>query len=146
MSDMDYTNTPVSHWTVTGDVEITYMQSISGIGDTTPVEGTAYQDKLGNPMRPKWWSRATQYSDLTLQRVLDTDSTLRDWRQEVKDGKKDAKKNLTIIAMDAEGNDVHTWSVEGAWPSGYQVAGMESGSDSQSYEMVTITYDAMTPA
>jgi phage tail-like protein len=144
--DPDYTNTPVSHWTITGDVEITYLQSLSGIGDSSPVEGTAYQAKTGEPMRPRWWSKATVYNDITLQRVLDTDDTLRQWRQGVKDGKKSAKKSMTIIAQDAEGNDVHTWSVVGAWPSSYQVAGMESGSDAQSYETITITHDGCSPA
>jgi phage tail-like protein len=97
-------------------------------------------------MRPKWWSRAVHYTPITLQRVLDTDSTLRDWRQQVKDGDKAAKKELTIIAMDAEGNDVHTWSVVGAWPSSYQAAGMDSSSDAQSYESITITVDEIKPA
>jgi phage tail-like protein len=134
--DPEYTNTPVSHWTITGDVEITYLQSLNGIGDSSAVEGTAYQAKTGDPIRPKWWSKATTYTDITLQRVLDTDDTLRQWRQEVRDGKKSAKKNMTIIAQ----------SVVGAWPSSYQVAGMESGSDAQSYESITITHDGCTPA
>ena len=90
--DPDYTNTPVSHWTITGDVEITYLQSLSGIGDSSPVEGTAYQAKTGEPTRPRWWSKATIYQDITLQRVLDTDDTLRQWRQEVKDGQEDGQE------------------------------------------------------
>ena len=137
----DYINTPVSHWMITGDVEVPMIQSIAGIGESNAVEGTAYQDKQGSPNRPKWWSRATQYSDITLQRVLDTDKVFADWRKEVKEGDKAAKKSLTITAMTADLEDVATWSVEGAWPSSMQVAGLDSSSDAQSYETVSLTVD-----
>ncbi len=137
----DYVNTPVSHWTITGDVEVPMIQSISGISESNAVEGTAFQDTQGNPNRPKWWSRATTYGDVTLQRVLDTDQVFADWRKEVKEGSKDAKKALTITAMTADLEDVAVYSLEGAWPSNMSVAGMESGSDAQSYEMITLTVD-----
>jgi phage tail-like protein len=137
----DYVNTPVSHWTITGDVEVPMIQSISGISESNAVEGTAFQDTQGNPNRPKWWSRATTYGDVTLQRVLDTDQVFADWRKEVKEGSKEAKKALTITAMTADLEDVAVYSLEGAWPSNMSVAGMESGSDAQSYEMITLTVD-----
>ena len=137
----DYVNTPVSHWTITGDVEVPMIQSISGISESNAVEGTAFQDTQGNPNRPKWWSRATTYGDVTLQRVLDTDQVFADWRKEVKEGDAAAKKALTITAMTADLEDVAVYSLEGAWPSNMSVAGMESGSDAQSYEMITLTVD-----
>lgn len=137
----DYVNTPVSHWTITGDVEVPMIQSISGISESNAVEGTAYQNATGDPARPKWWSRATTYGDVTLQRVLDTEQVFNDWRKEVKEGSKEAKKALTITAMTADLDTVGVWSLEGAWPSSMSVAGMESGSDAQSYETVTLTVD-----
>ena len=140
MSD-DYVNTPVSHWTITGDVEVPMIQSIGGISESNAVEGTAYQDGQGNPNRPKWWSRATTYGDITLQRVLDTDQVFADWRKEVKEGDAAAKKAITITAMTADLEDVAVYSVEGAWPSSMSVAGMDSSSDAQSYEQITLTVD-----
>jgi phage tail-like protein len=137
----DYVNTPVSHWTITGDVDVPMIQSIAGISESNAVEGTAFQHSTGEPARPKWWSRATQYGDITLQRVLDTDKVFADWRKEVKEGSKEAKKALTITAMTADLEDVGVWSLEGAWPSSMSVAGMESGSDAQSYEMITLSVD-----
>lgn len=137
----DYVNTPVSHWTISGDVEVTMIQSVSGISESNAVEGTAYQDGQGNPNRPKWWSRATTYGDVTLQRVLDTEKVFADWRKEVKEGSKEAKKALTITAMTADLEDVGVWSLEGAWPSSMMVAGMESASDAQSYEQITLCVD-----
>jgi phage tail-like protein len=137
----DYVNTPVSHWTIDGDVSVEMIQSISGISESNAVEGTAFQDKQGNPNRPKWWSRATTYGDITLQRVLDTDQVFSDWRKEVREGSKEAKKALTITAFTADLETVGTWSVEGAWPSSIMVAGMDSASDAQSYEQVVLTID-----
>jgi phage tail-like protein len=137
----DYVNTPVSHWTITGDVEVPMIQSIAGISESNAVEGTAYQAKTGDPQRPKWWSRATTYGDVTLQRVLDTDKVFADWRKEVKEGSKEAKKAITVTAMTADLEDVAVFSLEGAWPSSMSVAGMESGSDAQSYEMVVLSVD-----
>ena len=78
---------------------------------------------------------------MTLQRVLDTDQVFDDWRKEVKEGDAAAKKALTITAMTADLEDVAVYSLEGAWPSNMSVAGMESGSDAQSYEMITLTVD-----
>ena len=97
----DYVNTPVSHWTITGDVEVPMIQSISGISESNAVEGPRSRTAQGNPNRPKWWSRATTYGDVTLQRVLDTDQVFADWRKEVKEGDAAAKKALTITAMTA---------------------------------------------
>ena len=90
---------------------------------------------------PKWWSRATTYGDISLQRVLDTEQVFNDWRKEVKAGDKAAKKALTITALTADLDTVGVWSLEGAWPSSMSVAGMESGSDAQSYEQVVLTVD-----
>ena len=137
----DYVNTPVSHWMIEGDVTVTMIQSVSGISESNAVEGTAYQNAQGEPERPKWWSRATTYGDISLQRVLDTEQVFNDWRKEVKEGSKEAKKALTITAMTADLEDVGVWSLEGAWPSSMSVAGMESGSDAQSYEMITLSVD-----
>jgi phage tail-like protein len=137
----DYVNTPVSHWMIEGDVTITMIQSVSGISESNAVEGTAFQDKQGSPNRPKWWSRATTYGDITLQRVLDTEQVFNDWRKEVKEGDKAAKKALTVTALTADLDTVGVWSLEGAWPSSMSVAGMESGSDAQSYESITLTVD-----
>ena len=137
----DYVNTPVSHWMIEGDVTVTMIQSVSGISESNAVEGTAYQNGQGEPERPKWWSRATTYGDVTLQRVLDTEQVFNDWRKEVKAGDKAAKKALTVTALTADLDTVGVWSLEGAWPSQMSVAGMESGSDAQSYETITLTVD-----
>ena len=137
----DYVNTPVSHWMIEGDVTVTMIQSVSGISESNAVEGTAYQNAQGEPERPKWWSRATTYGDISLQRVLDTEQVFNDWRKEVKAGDKAAKKALTITALTADLDTVGVWSLEGAWPSSMSVAGMESGSDAQSYESIVLTVD-----
>jgi len=137
----DYVNTPVSHWMIEGDVTVTMIQSVAGISESNAVEGTAYQNAQGEPERPKWWSRATTYGDISLQRVLDTEQVFNDWRKEVKAGDKAAKKALTITALTADLDTVGVWSLEGAWPSSMSVAGMESGSDAQSYESIVLTVD-----
>jgi phage tail-like protein len=137
----DYVNTPVSHWMIEGDVTVTMIQSVAGISESNAVEGTAYQNAQGEPERPKWWSRATTYGDISLQRVLDTEQVFNDWRKEVKAGDKAAKKALTITALTADLDTVGVWSLEGAWPISMSVAGMESGSDAQSYESVVLSVD-----
>jgi phage tail-like protein len=137
----DYVNTPVSHWTITGDVSVPMIQSISGISESNAVEGTSYMNDPGDPNRPKWWSRATTYGDITLQRVLDTETVFKDWRQEVKDGDAAAKKALTITAKTADLEDVAVYSIEGAWHSQMLVSGFDSGNDAQGYEQVVLTVD-----
>jgi phage tail-like protein len=142
MSTSDYENAPISHWRVEGMPA--YLQSVSGFNSSTPVEGTAHQDAQGNPIRPKWWSRATTYGDVTMQRLLDSDGAWAEWRQQVMDGDKEAKRDITIVAMTADGEDVKTINCVGAWPTSHMISGMESGSDSQSFESITLSVDSMT--
>ena len=137
----DYVNTPVSAWTITGDVTIPMIQSIAGLGGQKAVEGTAFQDDQGMPNRPKWWSRATTYPDVTLQRVLDTDNVFDDWFKEVENGDPAGKKALTVTARTADGEDVAVYSLEGAWPTSWMVAGQSSFEDTQGYVQVTLSVD-----
>ena len=138
----DYENAPVSHWRVEGMPA--FLQSVAGISSSTPVEGTAHQDEQGNPIRPKWWSRATSYGDITLQRLLDTDGAWREWRQQVIDGDKAAKRDITIVAMSAEGDDLLTINCVGAFPINHIWSGMDSGSDAQAHEAITVSVDSLT--
>jgi phage tail-like protein len=135
----DYENAPVSHWRVEGMPA--FLQSVSGLTASTPVEGTAYQDEQGNPVRPKWWSRATTFSDVTMTRLLDSDGAWAEWRQQVMDGDKAAKRDITIVAMTADGEDIKTFTLVGAWPNTHGFAGHESGQDSQQLETLGLSVD-----
>jgi phage tail-like protein len=138
----DYENAPVSHWRVEGMPS--FLQSVSGLNASTPVEGTAHQDEHGNPVRPKWWSRATTYGDVTITRLLDSDGAWAEWRQQVMDGDKAAKRDITIVAMTADGEDIKTFNLVGAWPINLSFSGHTSGEDSQQLEMLQLSIDSMT--
>jgi phage tail-like protein len=142
MPSSDYINAPISHWQV--EEMPAFLQSVAGFSSTTPVEGTAHQDDRGNPVRPKWWSRATTFGDISMQRLLDQDGAWKEWRQQVIDGDKEAKRDITITAMTADGETVKTISCVGAWPSSHMLSGMDSSQDSQAYESITLSIDSMT--
>ena len=140
----DYENAPISHWRVEGMPA--FLNSVSGMNSSTPVEGTAHQDEQGNPVVPKWWSRKTNFGDVTLGRLLDSDGAWAEWRQQVMDGDKAAKRDISIVAMTADGEDIKTFNLVGAWPTTHTFSGHESGQDSQQFEQITLSVDSWTIA
>ena len=140
----NYENAPISHWLIAGgDFDsITFVQSVSEVSDSTPAEAVAYQDANGNPVTETWFSRQVPTGEITVRRLLDTNGAFAEARQRVKDGTYE-KSEITLTAKTAEGTDIKTIALTGAWPSAHSLSGMDSNSSEQAYETLTLTYDTM---
>ena len=90
---------------------------------------------------------AMKWSDITLDRRIDTSKALWDWRKQVIDGDVDAaRRNGSIIAYDSKGAEVARWNFEAGWPSKWKGADFDATTNDIATESVTITHEGLVRA
>lgn len=90
---------------------------------------------------------AMKWSDITLDRRIDTSKALWDWRKQVIDGDVDAaRRNGSIIAYDSQGGEVARWNFEAGWPSKWKGADFDATTNDVATESVTITHEGLVRA
>src|SRR3954451_20556489 len=97
----------------------------STIGTVTYREGT-------DPGYLRQISGLTSYPSLTLAKGLTDGTDLYDWFQLVSQqgsGAAGAKKNLSLIQLDARGADKCRWNIINAWPVTYEMNGFDATSE-----------------
>lgn len=76
------------------------------------------------------------WSPITLTRGVDSNHDLYDWFKEILEtGVAENKKVLTLVAVDSAGEDMHTWTCEGAIITQYG----HSGANAQTMEVLVNT-------
>jgi phage tail-like protein len=109
------------------------------IGTVTYREGT-------DPGYLRPISGLTTYPNLTLAKGLTDSTDLYDWFQLVSQqgsAAKGAKKNVSLIQLDARGTDKCRWNIINAWPITYEVNGFDATSEAVVVETFTIAMDYM---
>ena len=97
-------------------------------GDEPP-----YQRKL---------SGLTKYGTLTLKKGLTDSMDLYNWRKQVEDsGANKARKSISLILIDEEGNDKSRWDIIEAWPSKYSPSGFEGKGNAVMIETFELTLE-----
>jgi phage tail-like protein len=90
---------------------------------------------------------AMKWSDITLERRIDSSAQLWEWRKEVIYGKIDnARRSGAIVARDSEHNEVARWNFTNAWPSKWTGAEFDAGSNEIAVEKVTLTHEGLERA
>ena len=90
---------------------------------------------------------AMKWSDITLDRRIDSSKSLWDWRKQVIDGDVDgARRNGSIIAYDSQGAEVARWNFEAGWPSKWKGADFDATTNDIATESVTITHEGLVRA
>jgi len=108
---------------------------------TDPVEyreGTdpTYQRKL---------SGLTKYGTLSLKKGLTDSMELYEWRKLVEDsGAINARKSISLVLMDEEGNDKCRWDVIEAWPTKYSSSGFEAKGSAVMIETFELALEKIT--
>ena len=86
----------------------------------------------------------TKYGNLVLKRGITDSMELYNWRKLVEQGKiQDARKNMTIILLNEEGNDAARWEFEGAWPIKYDAPDLTSKGNDVAIEILEIVFETM---
>lgn len=75
-----------------------------------------------DPIYVRKLSGLIKYGSLTLKRGVTDNLDIYNWRQLVEEKGSDgqgAKKDVTLVLIDTEGNDKATWNIYQCWPSKY---------------------------
>jgi phage tail-like protein len=90
---------------------------------------------------------AMKWSDITLERRIDTSLALWEWRKQVIDGDIDsARRNGSIVAKNSKKEVVARWDFEAGWPSKWTGADFDAGSNDVATEKVVITHEGLVRA
>lgn len=91
------------------------------------------------------WGRTT-FDDLRMEREFDPDeSSLYDWREEVRMGNvDDGLKELVVSLLDGDGEPIVSWQFSQAWVKEYDPPELNSSTDSDvPTESITVDYENM---
>ncbi len=84
-------------------------------------------------------------SNITLARGLADKSELWDWREMVMKGKlAQARKNISIVLMDDEGNEKVRWDLRECWPTKWSGPSLDATSGEVAVETLEIAHEGLT--
>jgi phage tail-like protein len=118
------------------------FQECSGLDSTTePIE---YREGGVNNTVRKLPGRTT-YSDISLKRGLTDSDELWQWRRSVVEGQIE-RKNLSIIVLDAGGEETLRWNVVEAWPTKWEGPSFDARGTDVAIETLTIAHEGIARA
>jgi phage tail-like protein len=121
------------------DTEVSGFQHVTVPGSTTEtVDG-------GDSDQQRRLLGQTEYEDLVMERnVIKGDSTLRDWRDDIRQGKiESARKTVSVVLLTETGETVIEWQFTNAWVKEYDPPELVAGSTEVATESCTVAYDEM---
>jgi len=71
---------------------------------------------------------AVRFSNLTLRRGITPSNELFDWWRNIRDGISD-RRNISVVLLDAELNEVKRWNFTNAWPCRYAASPLHAIGD-----------------
>ncbi len=90
-------------------------------------------------------SGLTKYGTISLKKGLTDSLDLYKWRQQVEQsGASKARKNLSLILIDEEGNDKARWDVVEAWPTKYDSSDFSAKGNDVMIESLDLIHEGVT--
>jgi phage tail-like protein len=84
------------------------------------------------------------YGNLILKWGLTASMELYNWRKMVEQGKlNSARRNMTVILIDEEGNEAARWDFTNAWPSKYKGPDLNAKGNEIAIETLEIVFESM---
>ena len=122
--------------------------SIASFSDATIPDSTTdsvdYREGTDLPYQRKL-SGLTKYGTLSLKKGLTDSMDLYNWRKLVEDsGAINARKSISLILVDEEGNDKSRWDILEAWPTKYSSSGFEAKGNAVMIETFELTLEKIT--
>ena len=125
---------------IDGIVESHFME-VEGLNVTVDViefrEG-------GDPSSSMLIPGLAHYGPLILRNGVAKSTELFDWMEETVDGSM-VRRNLSVVILDAEGNEVGRYNVYEAWPSGWSLGKLEDQGIGPVIEELVIQYEKLEP-
>lgn len=85
----------------------------------------------------------TKYGNITLKWGVTDSMDMYNWLEECVQGTIQ-RKNVTIVAIDEEGQDVATWQIIEAWPTKYTAPNFNGTGNEVAIELMEIAHEGMT--
>ncbi|MCX7746440.1 MAG: phage tail protein [Clostridia bacterium] len=117
----------------------------AGFTDVSGIDATIdpIEYRVGNdPTHFRKLSGLTKYSNIVLKWGSTNSLDMYNWIQSALEGKIE-RKNIAIHAMDEEGGDVATWSVEAAWPQKYTGPTFDSKGNAVAIEQLDLAHEGI---
>lgn len=90
-------------------------------------------------------SGLTKYGNITLKKGLTDSMDLYDWIKQIQQtGAVKARKNMSLILIDEEGNDKARWDIVEAWPTKYDVTDFNAKGNEVLIESLEIVHEGVT--
>ena len=127
-----------------------YRVEIDGTAQTSPsqisgieaaIESIEYREGA-DPLQIRQLAGLPKYGPLVLKYGLTQSKELYDWFKLGIEGKADPR-NITIIALDMEGNDMVRWKLVNAWPAKYQAPDFNGKGNEVALETFEIVYEGL---
>ncbi len=127
-------------------VEIEGIQ-VAGFAEATIPDSTTdpvdYREGTDLPVQRKL-SGLTKYGNITLKKGLTDSMDLYEWRKSIEDsGAIKARKSMSLILIDEEGNDKVRWDIESAWPTKYSSSGFSAKANEVVIETLEIVHEGV---
>jgi|LGVE01.1.fsa_nt_gb phage tail-like protein len=128
-------------------VEIDGIQIVGGFAEATIPDSTTdvtdYREGTDLPFQRKL-SGLTKYGNITLKKGLTDSMDLYNWKKLVEDsGAINARKNISLILIDEEGNDKARWEIKEAWPTKYDSSDFSAKANDVVIESFEIVHEGV---
>jgi phage tail-like protein len=127
-------------------VEIDGIQTASFAEATIPdtsTDSVDYREGTDLPFQKKL-SGLTKFGNITLKKGLTDSLDLYQWRKTVEDtGAIKARKNISLVLIDEEGNDKARWDIVEAWPTKYSPSGFSAKANEVVIETLEIVHEGI---
>ena len=128
-------------------VEIDGIQTASFADATIPdstTESVDYREGTDLPHQRKL-SGLTEYASITLKKGITDSMDLYNWKKQVEDtGAINARKSISLILVDEEGNDKAQWNILEAWPTKYDPSDFSAKANDVVIETLEIVHEGVT--
>jgi phage tail-like protein len=128
-------------------VEIDGIQTAAFSEATIPdstTDSVDYREGTDAPVQRKL-SGLTKYGNITLKKGLTDSMELYEWRKQVEQsGAAKARKNMSLILIDEEGNDKARWDIVEAWPTKYDPSDFSAKGNEVVIETFEVVHEGIT--
>ncbi len=128
-------------------VEIDGIQTAAFSEATIPdstTDSVDYREGTDVPVQRKL-SGLTKYGNITLKKGLTDSMELYEWRKQVEQsGAAKARKNMSLILIDEEGNDKARWDIVEAWPTKYDPSDFSAKGNEVVIETFEVVHEGIT--
>ncbi|MFV1950666.1 MAG: phage tail protein [Nitrospinota bacterium] len=128
-------------------VEIDGIQTAAFADATIPDSTTDSVDyrEGTDPTHQRKLSGLTKYGGITLKKGLTDSMELYNWKKQIEQtGAAKARKNISLILIDEEGNDKARWDIVEAWPTKYDSSDFSAKGNEVVIETLEIVHEGIT--